>query len=551
MWSILEAGLLAPDREVLNPRGLPLLGQALAAIARPELDPDFLALVARAAVTTLGYAFLGSALSVVLGTTFGVLASRTWWSTVLPGRSSADDRPSPAGRAAWLLVRGALVAPRAVHEVLWGVLLIRLLGLDPLVAILAIGVPYGAITAKVFSELIDEAPPASLRALTSAGARPLSAFVYGAVPNALSELVSYAFYRLECSIRAAAVLGIFGAGGLGFQLQLSLRSLRYEEVWTIVGALILLTGAVDLWSGRARRSLGVGVNPRLSGTRSAAPLKVEQATPRKARSSVRGHVVAAALAVPFAWVVVQPDPSTVFGKETLLRASELLASAWPPTAGDLGLAGLMDGVRLTLAMSILAAALAAAIALPLAVPAARNAYSHTGLVPKPGQAKFPGVLLVPSALARSALLVLRAVPPPLWALLILFVVRPGVLPGALAIGLYTGGIVGRLTAEVIENVESAPPRALALAGASTGSVLAYGVAPIALPRFLLYIVYRWEECVRATVVVGLVGAGGLGHILREQLVSFHYAAIAGSVLAFIGLALVADMFSAKIRGAFR
>lgn len=587
LWSMWMAGLFTPDRQLGNPRGLPLLLRALGAAATPDVSPEFLALVARESMTTLGFAVLGSLLSVTLGSVGGALASRTWWSVALPARGR--DGPNGAGRAAWLLMRAAIVPPRALHEVLWGVLLLRILGLNPLAAVLAIGLPYGAITAKVFSELVDEADPAGVRALRDAGARPLPAFVYGAIPNALPELVSYAFYRLECSIRAAAVLGIFGAGGLGFQLQLSLRSLRYEEMWTIVAALVCLTGIVDLWSGRARRALGVGVNPRFARIRgrragSVADTRAEDSSvaidemsaPRissipepgptgvgdgakgRSREVASGwwpHLAILAVALPVAWFAVRPDVSALFDAVTRKRLSDFVAGAWPPSAGDLGISGMASATADTLAMSILAAGIAATIALPLSILAARNVFSAGGLIPRPGIAR--GRLraavgaAVPPFLARTLLLVLRAVPAPLWALLVLFVVRPGILPGAIAIGIYTGGIVGRLSAEVIENIAPGPPRALATAGAPAGAVLAYGVAPIALPRFLLYIVYRWEECVRATVAVGLVGAGGLGQALRDQLVSFHDQAIAGTVVAFIGLAVAADVISARIRGAFR
>ena len=122
-------------------------------------------------------------------------------------------------------------------------------------AVLAIGIPFAAITAKVFAELLDESPRQPLLALQASGVAPLQAFCYTLLPQAFPNLLSYAFYRFECSIRSAAVLGIIGAGGLGFQILLSLQSLRYEQMWTLLFMLCLLSGLSDMWSSLLRNRL--------------------------------------------------------------------------------------------------------------------------------------------------------------------------------------------------------------------------------------------------------------------------------------------------------
>ncbi|MEZ5166838.1 MAG: NAD(P)-binding protein [Acidimicrobiales bacterium] len=168
-----------------------------------------------------------------------------------PWEQQASPRSSTwaAIRSAW---RIALVVPRAIHEILWALLLVQVFGFDPVVAVIAIAVPFGAVTAKVFAETIDAADPGPFRALRAAGAAA-SALFYGVVPGIRGELLSYAFYRFECAIRTAAVLGIVGVGGLGFQLDLSFSSLHYDEIWTLIAALMLLSGLADAVSTRVRR----------------------------------------------------------------------------------------------------------------------------------------------------------------------------------------------------------------------------------------------------------------------------------------------------------
>jgi len=93
--------------------------------------------------------------------------------------------------------------------------------------------------------MIDDAGAAPFLALRAAGATRPAALAYGVLPVVAGELVSYAFYRFECAMRSAVALGVIGAGGLGFELALSFRSLRYEQIWTIVYALVVLAALTD------------------------------------------------------------------------------------------------------------------------------------------------------------------------------------------------------------------------------------------------------------------------------------------------------------------
>src|ERR1700732_1495884 len=95
---------------------------------------------------------------------------------------------------------------------------------------------------------MDDTAQGPMRAMRAAGASVWGSLLYGLFPVAFPDLLSYSFYRLECAVRAAAVLGLIGAGGLGYQVLLSLQSLRYDQVWTFLYALILLSGLTDAWS---------------------------------------------------------------------------------------------------------------------------------------------------------------------------------------------------------------------------------------------------------------------------------------------------------------
>lgn len=195
----------------------------------------------------------------------------------------------------------------------------------------------------------------------------------------------------------------------------------------------------------------------------------------------------------------------------------------------------------TLAMSVLAIGIAGIGAFLTLVPAARNV-SNGDLGGTPSRWGTVAYYAVRLSYTFS-----RGVPELVWALIIVFFLSPGILPGALALGFHNFGIVGRLTAEVVENLDPAPARALRASGASNAKMLVYGILPQALPQFMTYLLYRWEVVVRTTIVVGFVSAGGLGREFMLRLNWFHYTDVALIIIWYLGLVVGVDLLSAWLR----
>jgi phosphonate transport system permease protein len=508
LWSLAGAGLFSGT--VLNPAGLAQFSRFAAAALSPAHDADFLGVLAEATLVTVAYAALGAALAVLLGAVGAVAVARTTW-----GRR----------RTGWTLTRAALSVPRGLHEAVWGLLLVNVLGLDPWVGVLAIGIPYGAVAAKVFADLLDEVPRGGYQALVAAGAGRGTAALYGLLPQAAGGLLSYSFYRLECAVRSAVVLGLIGAGGLGYQLSLSFASLRWEQVWAVVYALAVLCVLADL-GGRAVR--GRVAEPRRTGA------------DRPSRDPVLTGAALGALAlVAWAWWFLAVSPATLVSSRTLAQVSYVLGAAWPPAAdGDL-LADIGAAAVDTVQMSVIAIALATVGAVVL-----------SGLAARPRERARPVRLLAGLPL-RFLLLLLRAVPPPVWALVLLFVLLPGVLPGALALAVYTLGVLGRLVAEATEEVDPRPRAALRASGASPVGGWLYGVLPELSGPVLALALYRWEVAIRDTVLVGLLGAGGIGVLLSGRIAAFDWAAVTTVLTAIVLLTLAVDLVSERARTALR
>jgi len=195
----------------------------------------------------------------------------------------------------------------------------------------------------------------------------------------------------------------------------------------------------------------------------------------------------------------------------------------------------------TLLMSILAIFISGFIALATMLPAAKNISSGEmgGIKSTTGTVAY--------YIVRLAYAFSRAIPELVWALLIVFFLSPGVLAGALALAFHNFGIIGRLTAEVVENIDPAPARALRTAGASNVQIFLYGILPQTLPQFLTYSLYRWEVVIRTTVIIGFVSAGGLGREFILRLNWFHYTDVTLLILWYLILVLCVDMISFWLR----
>lgn len=529
-WSLYSAGVF--EGNLVNAGGWGLVAQFVAAASRPEVSVEFLLLTADATLKTLAYAVCGTCFSLIFGLVGGIFCSEVWWESVLGVDFGFG----------WLVVRAALAVPRAIHELIWGLFFINIFGLEPLVAVLAIAIPFGAITAKVYAEILDETPRQPMLALLGSGVPPLSAFVYGLIPLAFANWLAYAFYRFECSIRAAAVLGIIGAGGLGYQIYLSLQSLRYEEMWTLLIALVVLSGCTDWWSGILRRQIGAPSRLDLN----VLQVKPLSSSYRVAQGDrvISFSLFAVAGLILFSFWYVQAD----FSKLWMPRTGQLLIAfvkeAFPPDFSQLG--QLLSLCSQTLAMSILAIAFAGCGGIIFSYLAANNLLLPGGILDSGGNKnRWWGITVL--VLSKFFLLFTRAIPAPIWALIFLFVLFPGILPGAIALGIHNLGILGRLMAEVTENLDDRPSRSLNALGASGSQVFLYGILPATMAKFIAYILYRWETCIRATVIVGLVGAGGLGRLLTEQISSFDYPGVVATLVCFICLTFGVDLVSATLR----
>jgi phosphonate transport system permease protein len=161
------------------------------------------------------------------------------------------------GQTNWARTPTRLVlnALRSIPELVWAALLLISAGLGPFAGTLALAFHTTGVLGRLFAEAIENAPPGPGTALRTHGVGTVRVFLYATLPQVLPQLLSYTLYRWENNIRAAAVLGVVGAGGLGQLLAFHMGLFQMNKTATILGAMLLMVAVVDAASHGARRWL--------------------------------------------------------------------------------------------------------------------------------------------------------------------------------------------------------------------------------------------------------------------------------------------------------
>ncbi len=235
------------------------------------------------------------------------------------------------------------------------------------------------------------------------------------------------------------------------------------------------------------------------------------------------------LAVVASFVYLGIDYRALFSTEAARLMGRFVAEFFSPDLSGAFVRKTAWAALQTLAMSATGTLVASIAGAALALPAA----GRLGHAPRQG--------------ARLLLNMLRSVPELVWAALMVLAAGLGPFAGALALGLHTTGVLGRLFAEALENASAEPEHALRDAGSSAVAALAYGTVPLVFAQWLAYALYRWEMNIRMAAVLGIVGAGGLGQMLYFHLSLFQQAQAATVLLATFVLVFGVDALSSRVR----
>ncbi|WP_028647098.1 phosphonate ABC transporter, permease protein PhnE [Nocardiopsis sp. CNT312] len=491
---------------------------------------------------TLGTVFLATLLSVALSLPLAV-----WASSVAT--------PSPAHR---LMSRGLIVAARAVPDVVLAILFVRLFGLGALPGVLAMGLHSIGMVGKLYADAIEQTSPGPREALSSIGATRGQRLLTAVVPQALPAFIAIGLHRFDINLRVSAVLGFVGVAGIGFEMAHAFARLDFGLgiSWALI--LLLLCLLTELVSTSIRRTLlrdpgdgGTGARglltrwSRRSGPGGGAASPPPPGTEPPARSSRR-------ISPPFGFDRARRWAYTVTvlaGVAVSLLGSGVLDARntagwagftttlglfWPP--GDAGmLDGLLTALLETVQIGLAATFLGALLAVPVGTLAARNIS---------GSRAVHGVF-------RGVVLAVRGLPELVVAIVFVVVIGLGPVAGVLALALGSVGLLGKLVADSLEEIDTGPLEAMSALGSSRTQRYFTAVLPQAAPALIGGLLYQLDVNIRSATLLGLVGAGGVGFFLLQATQTREYDVITLITLMTFAVVFVLELVSMLLRRAVR
>lgn len=249
MWPLMVATEFKPW-VFFEPANMRVSAQFIGSFWPPAHDAEFVQLVLRETWRTVAMATAGVTLALLIAIPLTLLNNRVLSVSSLSGRMAWGPY--------WLRqgVRWLLIVLRSIPELVWALVFVRVVGLGPTAGVLAIALTYGGMLGKVYGEILESGETHPTQTLLRNGSGRLQAFFYGLLPTNAAELTSYTVYRWECAIRSSVVLGFVGAGGLGQQLDNSMKMFEGGEVATLLLVFIVLVAIADRVSGWLRKALG-------------------------------------------------------------------------------------------------------------------------------------------------------------------------------------------------------------------------------------------------------------------------------------------------------
>jgi phosphonate transport system permease protein len=247
LWPLLVASEFKPW-ELLDSQSLAATGHFLSSFFPPAHSADFLWLLLRATWQTIAIATAGLSLALLAAIPLTLLASDALSISLLE-----SGRTRFSARLLRQLTRWLLIVLRSVPELVWALLLVRIVGLGATAGVLAIALTYSGMLGKVYAEILEASDSHAAQSLLKNGASRLAAFVYGTLPNAAAELISYTAFRWECALRGSVVMGFVGAGGIGQSMDEAMKMLAGDEVCSMLLVLMALVAGADKLSSELRK----------------------------------------------------------------------------------------------------------------------------------------------------------------------------------------------------------------------------------------------------------------------------------------------------------
>lgn len=517
-----------------------------------ELD-----LIIRLSIETVFIAFIGTALAVLLSIPIAFLAARNTMPNRLAGRFAT----------------GFIVVTRAIPDLIFAMIFVRAIGIGGTrsitAGVLAIGISAIGMVGKLYADAIESIDEGARDAVASTGAGRIQTLVTGVLPQVSPSFIGVALYRFDINFRSSTILGYVGAGGIGTLLREYLSGLRYERALAVAVVIIILVLVVEFLSAAIRKQIlgsdpfaDRGLSGRLRARRRAARAAARSSTDgsstnagatARAAGAVQAEGTAASAPVgrltppwtservrlaAFGWgtavMLVASFMVTGLTPFDLVRHAATIGSMMTrlvPTDLTWLTPTVIDGMVESLAIGFAATTLGVAIALPLAFFAAYNV--------APARSVYRGV--------RALLVGIRALPDLIIAVLFVSAVGLGPFPGVLALSIGMVGFATKLYAEAIEEVVQGPRDATVSVGATRLQEVMTSVVPQVMPQLVSITLYVFDIVIRASTILGIIGAGGIGFALLEATRTLRWDTVGGIMFVIFLMVYGVERLSGWVR----
>lgn len=487
---------------------------------------------------TVGLVLVGTLLAAALSVPIAYLAA-------------SNTTPGSGWRAA---ARFVGVLTRALPDVVLAMAFVLMFSLGTLPGILAIGIHSIGMISKMFADAIEQIDEGPRLAIRAAGGSKMQEFASGILPQVLPSWVATVLHRNDINLRGSVVLGYVGVAGLGLEMSYAFKALNYGKGLGIALVIFVLCVVMEIVSSLVRGAM-LGqqrqtrswidrlIHPRLHDA-TAAQSTARPAWATSPQTAVRRPwtaervrntigIVTAVLVVIGSVVVSQinwMDFATFWAK-----LPEVAARFWPPSFGSYEASAMIAAMRDTVAIALAATVLTLLPSLLLGSLAASNVAPGAGV----------------RGVARFLLVGIRGIPELILAIVLVVITGLGSQAGVIALAIGGVGLLGKLIADSLEEVDRGPERALRAVGATRLQTYASATVPQGMQALIGHSFYMLDTNIRAATILGIVGGGGVGYYLLNASQGSRYETVTAIVLMILVTVLVVEGLAMWMRKVFR
>jgi phosphonate transport system permease protein len=467
------------------------------------------------------------------GETLSIVVSATLLSVVIsvPLAIMAAANTAP-GRVTRYGSRALIVVVRAVPDVVLAIIFFRIFGLGSMTGVLAMGLHSVGMVGKLYADAIEQIEEGPRTAIRAAGATPTQELISGVLPQVLPAFVATALHRFDINLRISVLLGFVGVDGLGYQIALAFKQVDYRRGMALAVVVLALCVGVELLSGSIRRVL-LRNGGELRGA--GAPMqRGEQISPPWTLRRLRRLCYAVVTALVIAASAWGAELNPLRFLRSLHGIPQTAGLFWPPQTGGIFTTLLADLYQ-TVEIALGATTIGAVLALPLGALAARN------VAPTPRIAHAFRLLIVG----------IRGVPELILAVVFVVITGLGAVAGTLALAVGAVGLLGKLVADSLEEVDPGPEQAVRATGAGRWQVFFTGTLPPAAPAFVGHVLYQLDVNIRSATLLGIVGAGGIGFDLLSAAQIIEFGLVTTILLMVFVTVLIVEGLAVWLRHELR